>query len=512
MSQVLQTNCDYKIKTQAGGTITLDTTPAAGNNGTVRITGNLLVEGEQLTINTTDLFVEDNIIRLNIGETGDGVTEVYSGIEIDRGFMPDSSRNLFATFWYNESTDSWEIAEQSGGPSPVVRFDNSTLKLKRITTNPTTDEGDLTLIGSGTGVVKVFGTTNYENQVTNDDDIPNKRYVDLTVRNREPSNKIQRDNTFVIVQDVNGGASGRAVLGVLEGVINQGGTNYEVGDLIYLTSGTYSSPAVWEVTGVNVSTGAIESIIPVDQGSYTELSVTNTSAPTTTNSSNGAGATLDLEWEVKSVEILSGGNDYESATVFISFNPLALESQATATAIIDTDPLSDTFRQITGITVTAGGEYFAMPTVTFSAGSPTAFTESQVTVTVENSTSAIFYQNRVEIGSLEIIDNAIVTKAGRSNDNIVLDPNGTGKVEINYGLQLNNANFALTAVSESSIVFGDTPSTGESGVFYNNSQQETRWNQWVINNSNYDASNLAAYPAKNELISKNKALVMSMLF
>jgi hypothetical protein len=511
MSQVLQTNCDYKIKTQAGGTITLDTTPVAGNNGTVRITGNLLVEGEQLTINTTDLFVEDNIIRLNIGETGDGVTEGYSGIEVDRGFMPDSSRNLFATFWFNESTDSWEIVQQSGGPTPVVRFDNSTLKLKAITTNSTTDEGDLTLIGSGTGVVKVEGTTNYEQQVTDDDDIPNKRYVDLTVRNREPNNRIQRNNSYVKVQDVDGGATGRAVLGVLEGVINQPGLNYEVGDLIYLTTGTYSQPAVWEVTGIVSGTGAISTIIPIETGFYTELSPTNTSAPTTTNSNLGSGATLNLEWIVREVEILNAGNDYESANVFFSFNPPS-ETQATGTVVIDTNPLSETFRQITGITIVNGGEYFAIPTVTFSAGTPTDLTESQVSVVVEDAVSAVFYENRVEIGGLEIIDNAIVTKAGRTNDNILLDPNGTGKVEINYGVQLNNANYALLAVSGSSIFYGDSPLVGESGIFYNNTQQETRWSQWVTNNNTFDATDLAASPIKNELISKNKALVMSMLF
>jgi hypothetical protein len=511
MSQVLQTNCDYKIKTQSGGTITLDTSPVAGSNGTVRITGNLLVEGEQLTINTTDLFVEDNIIRLNIGETGNGVTEVYSGIEIDRGFSAGTTRNLFATFWFNESTDSWEIAQQSGGPTPVIRFDNSTLKLRAITTNATTDEGDLTLIGTGTGVIKVEGTINYEQQVTDDDDIPNKRYVDITIRNREPNNRIQRSNSYVKVQDVDGGATGRAVLGVLEGVINQPGLNYQVGDLIYLTSGTYSEPAVWEVTGVVTGTGAISSISPVEAGFYTQLSVTNTSAPTTTNSTNGAGATLNLEWIVRDVEIINSGNDYESANVFFSFNAPA-ETQAAGTVVIDTNPLSDTFRQITGVTITNGGEYFALPAVTFSAGTPTDLTESQVSVVVEDVVSAVFYENRVEIGGLEIIDNAIVAKAGRTDDNILLDPNGTGKVEINYGIQLNNAEFALVAVANSTVVFGDSSLIGESGVFYNNTQQESRWSQWVINNSNYDATDLAARPVRNELISKNKALVMSMLF
>jgi hypothetical protein len=239
--------------------------------------------------------------------------------------------------------------------------------------------------------------------------------------------------------------------------------------------------------------------------------VTNTSAPTTTNSTAGTGATLDLEWIVRTVEIINAGNDYEAANVFFSFNPPG-ETQAEGTVVIDTDPLSDDYRRILGVTIDAGGEYFAIPAVTFSAGTTIDLTESQVSVVVEDAVSAVFYENRVEIGGLEIIDNAIVTKAGRTNDNILLDPNGTGKVEINYGIQLNNANYALTAVSNSTVVFGDAPLVGEAGVFYNNTQQETRWSQWVTNNNNYDATDLAARPVRNELISKNKALVMSMLF
>jgi hypothetical protein len=37
---------------------------------------------------------------------------------------------------------------------------------------------DIGFLGSGTGVLTVTGTTNYEAQVTDDDDIPNKKYVD----------------------------------------------------------------------------------------------------------------------------------------------------------------------------------------------------------------------------------------------------------------------------------------------------------------------------------------------
>jgi hypothetical protein len=94
MAQVLQTNCDYKIKTQTDGRITLDTSE-------VVVTGNLRVEGDYVTVNVADLDIEDNIITLNNGETGDGVTEGYSGIRVDRGFGVDSSRNSYPTFWYD---------------------------------------------------------------------------------------------------------------------------------------------------------------------------------------------------------------------------------------------------------------------------------------------------------------------------------------------------------------------------------------------------------------------------
>jgi hypothetical protein len=510
MSQVLQTNCDYKIKTQTSGTIVLDTSPVEGSPGTVRVTGNLLVEGEQITVNVNDLFVEDNIIRLNLGETGNGVTENYSGLEVDRGFGIDSSRNLYATFWFNESIHSWEIVDQSSGSTPIIRFEESSLKLKNIITNSTTDEGDLTLIGSGTGVVKVIGTTNYESQITDDDDIPNKRYVDLSIRNREPNNRIQRDDTYVIVRDVNGGAIGTAVMGIFSVTGNQAGADYEAGDILFITSGTYSLVAAVEVTSVDGS-GSITGISIQDSGLYSVLTPTNSNVATTTDSIAGNGATLNIDWQVRSINIVNGGDDYESANVFFTYN-VGTETQAVGTPVIDTNPLSGSYKEIISVNISNPGVYLSIPTVTFSAGAPTAFTESEIEIVVENSTAAVFYSNRVEIGSLEIIDNAIVTKAGSTNDNIVLDPNGTGKVEINYGVQLNNANFTLTPVSSSTVIFSDSPLVGSTGVYYNTNNQATKWLQWVTNNNTYDATDLALYPVKNELISKNKALVFSMLF
>ena len=80
-------NGNYKVAVQTGGTIYLDT---GVESGTVDISGNLIVRGEQTTVNTAELDIEDNIITINSGETGAGITLNSAGIKINRGTLPDS--------------------------------------------------------------------------------------------------------------------------------------------------------------------------------------------------------------------------------------------------------------------------------------------------------------------------------------------------------------------------------------------------------------------------------------
>lgn len=181
MGQFLQVNGDYNIKTAEGGRITLDTGVGVGD---VRVTGNLLVEGETLTVSAENLQVNDNIITLNYGEAGAGVTLIYSGIEIDRGSLTR------AAVVYDETDDSWSFGY--GNAITGYTFGDSKIKTRTITTDADADSGDLTLIGTGTGVVKVYGTLNYENQVSDDDDIPNKKYVDDAIQN-QPARQIITD-------------------------------------------------------------------------------------------------------------------------------------------------------------------------------------------------------------------------------------------------------------------------------------------------------------------------------
>ena len=200
MGQFLRVNGDYNIRAGDGAKITLDTGPAV-SGGSVRITGDLVVEGETLTISTTNLTISDNIVKLNQGEVGPGVSLVYSGIEVERGNTSASTPQNNASFLYDESTDSWILAH-GAAPGPF-NFDASSLRLKQILTNSTTDAGDLTLIGTGTGVVKVFGTTAYELQVTHDDDIPNKKFVDDAIQNNPTFQIIapQSQDTKVVIAD-----------------------------------------------------------------------------------------------------------------------------------------------------------------------------------------------------------------------------------------------------------------------------------------------------------------------
>ena len=350
MGQFLRVNGDYNVKTADGAKIVLDTGPAA-SGGQVRVTGNLVIEGETLFVATENLTITDNIITLNDGETGEGVTLIYSGIEIDRGFQGDSSAAPAASFLFEETNSTWLLANNSA-PGPF-NYDESNLRLRRIYTNPTTDDGDLTLIGTGSGVVKVLGTTSYETQVTHDDDLPNKKYVDDAILNNP---------TFQIV---------------------------------------------------------------------------------------------------------------------------APQSQDTRVIITD--------KEITpNLAATAGSlQYFNTVTGYSTSG------ESAVSVIVDNTLVGQFYNNRLEISDLEIgggIDsNEITTKNGITNLNIYVRTQGTGKLQTNYAIQLEKTGTAPTYVSDNILLYGDTPGTGTSGI-------------WFVNDS------AEAAKQNGELISKNRALVFSMLF
>jgi hypothetical protein len=147
---------DYRVIINPGGKITLD----VGTTGDVEIIGNLVVGGELTNINSTNLDIEDNIITLNKGETGAGVTLGTSGINIDRGILPS------AQFLYDESV-TWLDSQSYTLVGGAFTFKNSDGNSVGIVTNniSTYFNNDLVLLGTGTGKVTVAGTTDYEKQL-----------------------------------------------------------------------------------------------------------------------------------------------------------------------------------------------------------------------------------------------------------------------------------------------------------------------------------------------------------
>jgi hypothetical protein len=187
MGQFLQTNGDYNIKTREGGTVRVDTGPGVGE---LRVTGNLVVEGDTVTVSAENLQVQDNIITVNFGETGAGVTLRYSGIEVDRG-----TENNVSLVW-DESDDTWNFLENG------TSYISSRLRLKEILTNTDTDNGDLSFDVGNAGVLKVINSAGtYQLRVTDDDDIPNKAYVDNAIQTN-PTFQILRGNTRVSAFDI----------------------------------------------------------------------------------------------------------------------------------------------------------------------------------------------------------------------------------------------------------------------------------------------------------------------
>lgn len=257
MGQYLQTNGDYNIKTAEGGVIRLDTGPGIGK---VVITGNIFIGGDTTTVNAEQLDVKDNIISLNVGDPGPGVTLRYSGFRVNRGSLTSAS------ILYDENDDTWNFVY--GSDTEGLDWDNTKLRVKTITTDADTDLGDLTLIGTGSGVVKVFGTIDYTNEILSraavldpeaDSILVNKGYVDFAIVN-QPSFQITSDDSRVILTDAVG-PEAATNLAYLAGL---GVTSYGESAVSFILDGQLSA----QVYKTHLTTPRLELGVPGQLGPF----------------------------------------------------------------------------------------------------------------------------------------------------------------------------------------------------------------------------------------------------
>lgn len=138
----------------------------------IRLNGNLVVLGNTTSVETTNSTVTDNVITLNEGESGAGVTAGTAGIEVDRGSLTDVSLR------WNESSGYWELTNDGStffeitSASSAVTVSGSDTYIQYNNSGVLGSEGDFrydyttnTLIVGNVDI----GTNIISTNVTNDD-------------------------------------------------------------------------------------------------------------------------------------------------------------------------------------------------------------------------------------------------------------------------------------------------------------------------------------------------------
>ena len=115
---------------------------------------NLIISGTSTTVNTEEINLADNIIRLNSNYSGSTPTE-NAGIEVERGTQPNVQLN------WDEADDDWEFTAYNHAGTPAL----TTYKIPR--TYSTTVGGSTSIavnhyLGTRNVIVQLFDTSSYE--------------------------------------------------------------------------------------------------------------------------------------------------------------------------------------------------------------------------------------------------------------------------------------------------------------------------------------------------------------
>jgi hypothetical protein len=175
---------NYKIKVaDATNIIELDSSATL-------VKGNLTVQGTMTTVESTVTTITDNIITLNSGEAGSGVNAVnnyQAGIEVDRGTQNDVHMVYDESIaWNNPSTQTISQGPSAGGPQgpgygsfKVSSSDGNDIMALRVSN--INNNNAIYFEPGGTGTLRLgssIAPATYITRMNDDNDIPNKKYVD----------------------------------------------------------------------------------------------------------------------------------------------------------------------------------------------------------------------------------------------------------------------------------------------------------------------------------------------
>lgn len=395
-------------------------------DGSVIIKGNLIVEGETTTIESTVSTISDNIVLLSEGNINAGLPSTLdrpysSGLEIERGTLSN-------TRWVYDDSLTWTLGPGVNGTGTWLAETGPIGTAQRLPlATPGIIAGGSLYVSVGAGVITVAGSSDYEekvfryvngtitpdpvtrNVIVDDDAIPNAKsirdYLNYGLSTAEFTRLI-KDNSYVEIVDKNNTIS----------------TILEVGNRTTIqTLGTHGFLAGDTITIQGVDAGG-DAFIEGLNGTYTVTDVPTTSS---------------------------------------------LEINYTST----------------------GGDKAAY--VQNSAS--TVDEDSKISLVIEDTEIAKFYNNRIELGSIQILDSEISTTV--SNEDLLLSAPGTGTVTVKDV-------FAITETPSDDD--GDiTPPAPIEGVkIYSKESGPAGTGIYFVNKDNVN----------DELISNNRALLYSMLF
>ena len=165
MAKNIRTSGNYSIRAGTGSTgdkvLNLAAQLIDLDSVSVKVRGNLDIEGTQTVIDTATLSIEDNIITLNRNDSGQ---DVDAGILVNRGAAANA-----ALFYWNEGEDVWKAVTSATQSSTSVT-DTALAKISAAT--PTADDhvatkgyvatqvGGITIAGDDSTVISVATASN----------------------------------------------------------------------------------------------------------------------------------------------------------------------------------------------------------------------------------------------------------------------------------------------------------------------------------------------------------------
>jgi len=242
MAKTLRTSGDYTIKAGSGaaGTHQIDL-----DSKTVRVRGDLIIDGDTTTVNTANLSVEDTFIELARNNSG---TLLDAGLYVNRGTAGNN-----ALFYWDESEDNFIVGTTTNdaGTSPIT---NITLANIKVATTPTDNNHAASKSYVDSTVVAAAGMTNFD--IVGDDS------TGVTVGDNDTVKVTGGANIDVVVTE-----SDTITVSLEQNLnninsISNGSTN---GDLLLTASGTGS------VVVNNILTFASTASDPAGTPTYTKI-------------------------------------------------------------------------------------------------------------------------------------------------------------------------------------------------------------------------------------------------